>query len=998
MISRSHRQSEIELLLMVAKLIFCFLSSSAEKLSIMVLDANSLDAIEQEVRNCFLFEDVPEYISALERDLQLLNSDDNTVDRAELYKSLMRTTHSLKGGAGIAQLPHLSSLAHKLEDLSIAIQQGKVVDLEVANGLLTYSFEHIGQLIGAAIRGGTQEEAKIAANMSIYQELDFILQEIALNNAQGAEAALEVSTPNLSFLKTVLEIDLEDCLARVEEVLNRSAKVRELEEALGQFIEECTLLGEAFAQSWLSDAVKPICSILQEPAETIVSIVNEIVRGIREQRNILLGSQTANVGAEFSSTDEIAASEEETSDIEFRDEIDTEEEQFSLLFSDSFTEETIETIGEETPEASNLPVLASQKAEIVSLGNNTPQTAEIIAKANTASNIPELKLRMPVSRLNRINNNLGELYINQERLTLFQQQLIQVNQSLKKRVEQFRPINEQIQTVYDRLATGNTSTQNTESTPQIPSGNATDEFDSLELDRYTDLHGSLQSLQELMVRVQESRSDIDTIANEFQSSLDDLRQQLNSLRSDLTESRFEPFRILSDRLAIPLPSLNQQYRKSVRLRVEGEYTPVDRLILEQLETPLTHIFRNAFDHGIETTEERSLLGKPSTAQITISAEIKSNQVVIKITDDGRGINLEKVYRKAAQLGLTEEDRSNLTREQLLNFMFMPGFSTANSITELSGRGVGLDIVRLQVERLQGSIRIETELGIGTQFILSIPLSLSILPLLLCRSQNRTFAFPSNEVIETIQIVPAETEGHIIWQDSSIPCYPLARTLPYNQGSTIGNTEPTIALIVKAGEKNIALGIDSLLADKELTVKPFDRTITVPSYLLGCTVLGTGEIVPVFNSDRLSTILPQSPLDSRPSSISREIDDTYILIVDDSIAVRRMLDKCLTQSGYRVVQCKDGKEAITVLTQGDRRFDLVISDIEMPRLDGFGLLQEIRSQKKWQDLPIAMLTSRDNEIHRQKASSLGATAYFTKPFQPQQIINKVVNLLANYSEK
>jgi type IV pili sensor histidine kinase/response regulator len=964
----------------------------------MVLDANSLDAIEQEVRNCFLFEDVPEYISALERDLQLLNSDDNTVDRAELYKSLMRTTHSLKGGAGIAQLPHLSSLAHKLEDLSIAIQQGKVVDLEVANGLLTYSFEHIEQLIGAAIRGGTQEEAKIAANMSIYQELDFILQEIALNNAQGAETALEASTPNLSFLKTVLEIDLEDCLLRVEEVLDRSTRGKEVEEALGQFIEECTLLGEAFAQSWLSDAVKPICSILQEQTETIVPIVNEIVQGIREQRNILLGSQATDTDV----------TKEETIDLEFQDESDVDDENVFLIFSDSFTKETMpkaryapETIGEETPEASNLPVLASQTAEVVAQATNETQRAEIVAKAITTST-PELKLRMPVSRLNRINNNLGELYINQERLALFQQQLIQVNQSLKKRVEQFRPINEQIQTVYDRLATGNTNTQN-----NIQDGglrqqrswdNTVEEFDSLVLDRYTDLHGSLQNLQELMIRVQESRSDIDTIANEFQASLDDLRQQLNSLRSDLTESRFEPFRVLSDRLAIPLPSLNQQYRKSVQLKVEGEYTPVDRLILEQLETPLTHIFRNAFDHGIETTEERSLLGKSSTAQITISAAIKSNQVVIKIIDDGRGINLEKVYRKAVQLRLTEEDYSNLTREQLLNFMFMPGFSTASSITELSGRGVGLDIVRLQVERLQGSIRIETELGVGTQFILNIPLSLSILPLLLCRSQNRTLAFPSNEVIETIQIVPAETKGHIIWQDSSIPCYPLAQTLPYTQGSTTGNTEPKIALVVKAGEEYIALGIDSLLADKELTVKPFDRTITVPSYLLGCTVLGTGEIVPVLNSDRLRTILPQSPLDRRQSLIPQEIDEIYILIVDDSIAVRRMLDKCLTQSGYRVVQCKDGKEAITVLTQGDRKFDLIVSDIEMPRLDGFGLLQEIRSQKKWQNLPIAMLTSRDNKVHRQKASSLGATAYFTKPFQPQQIINKVANLLASYSRK
>jgi chemotaxis protein histidine kinase CheA/ActR/RegA family two-component response regulator len=962
----------------------------------MVLDANSLDAIEQEVRNCFLYEDVPEYLSALERDLQLLNLDDKTVDRAELYKSLMRTTHSLKGGAGIAQLPNLSNLSHKLEDLSIALQNGKVADLEIANSLLTYSFEHIGQLIDAAIRGGIEEETNVAANMSIFQELDLVLQEIALNNSQATEASLKTSAPNLSFLKAALEIDLEDCLQRVEEALIAPIPARELEEILGQFIEECTLLGETLGQNWLSDSVKPICSVLQESVKTIAPLVTEIITSIREQRNIVFGSQQSvissqqvNTNAEVSDLDEMLSPLFSSSLIEgeiadFNSE-NSNDEMLSPLFSfSSEVEEIGEAMGEETYKA----ITTKDKIDIASQG-------ERIAKAittNVNTNVPELKLRMPVSRLNRINNNLGELYINQERLSLFQQQLTQVTQSLKKRVEQFRPINEQIQTVYDRLATGNTNTGNGKLASQASSENSVDEFDSLELDRYTDLHGSLQSLQELMVRVQESRSDIDTISTEFQASLDDLRQQLNSLRSDLTESRFEPFRIVSDKLAIPLSSLNHQYRKAVKLKIEGEYTPIDRLILEQIETPLTHLFRNAFDHGIETIEERSLLSKPSTAQITISAAIKSNQVVIKIADNGRGINLERVYKKAAQLGLTESDYSDLTREQILNFMFMQGFSTASKVTELSGRGVGLDIVRLQVERLQGSMRIETELGIGTQFILNIPLSLSILPLLLCRSQNRTLAFPSNEVVETLQIERGEEAGQIIWQDRSIPCYPLAQILPYSQGTTV-QTEPTIALVVKVEERFIALGIDSLLLERELTIKPFDRIIRVPSYLLGCTVLGTGEIVPVLNSDRLVTILPQSPLDRPRVFVAPATEETCILIVDDSIAVRRMLDKCLTQSGYQVVQCKDGKEAVAVLAQGDRQFHLIISDIEMPRLDGFGLLQEIRSHKKWKNLPIAMLTSRDNEVHRQKASSLGATAYFTKPFQPQQIINKVANLLA-----
>jgi chemotaxis protein histidine kinase CheA/CheY-like chemotaxis protein len=880
----------------------------------MVLDAHSLEAIEQEVRNCFLYEDAPEYLSALERDLQLLNQNDTGIDREAIYQSLMRTTHSLKGGAGIAQLTHLSSLAHKLEDLSIAVQQGKVADLEIANTLFTYSFDWIDRLIGAAIRGGTAEEAKVAASASIFQELDLVLQEIAQQNSSTAEATLDISAPNFAFLKAALEVDLEDCLQRVETILADGA-TSVVTETLAQFIEECTLLGETLGQNWLSEIVKPLCSLLDGSVTSeIEPVVRETISTIRQRRSIAL-----------------------------------------------------------QPSSPKSPEQSAPKPQ------PNPPTSSSLA-------IPELKLRMPVSRLNRIDNNLGELFINQERLTLFQNQLSQVNTALKKRVEQFRPINEGIQTVYDRLATtGSTQTS------------SNSEFDSLEFDRYTDLHSSLQELQELMVRVQESRADIDLIAWEFQASLDDLRRQLNDLRKDVTESRFVPFRNLSERLAIPLPSLNQQYKKAVELHIEGEYTPIDQLILEQLETPLTHLFRNAFDHGIETVAERNALGKPATAQIKISASIEGNRVTIAISDDGRGIDLEKVYQKARQSGLTEASFAALTKKQILDFLFMAGFSTAKAVTELSGRGVGLDIVRLQVERLGGSIEIETKLGQGTQFMLRIPLSLSILPLLICRSHQHTLAFPSNEVIEAIEVQYYDRTDCVIWQDRSIPIYPLGQILPYNQSIAINLTPEVLssperfatALIVRVGKEFVALEIDSLLTEKELVVKPFDNTIPVPPYLLGCTVLGTGEVIPVLNSNRFGELLQQSPAPAIPITPSAK---TCILIVDDSIAVRRMLDRCLSQSGYQVIQCKDGKEALAVLEQGDHQFNLVISDIEMPRLDGFGLLREIRAHQEWQNLPVAMLTSRDNEVHRTKASNLGAVAYFTKPFQPQKILNRVAELI------
>jgi type IV pili sensor histidine kinase/response regulator len=903
----------------------------------MVLDTASLDLINQEVRNCFLYEDVPDYLAALEQDIRALANTDALSDLTPIYTRLMRTAHSLKGGAGIAQLPNLSRLAHKLEDILELLDRGTIVDLEEIRSLIDRSADRINLLVAAAIRGGEVEEAQVAANMTIFAELDAYLQELAKSNSNKDTATtteLEQNNANFFLIKTALEVDLEDCLQRIEELLDSSQAIEVLQQASIQFIEECTLLGQALNISWLVEEVEKIGSALLEDPDAIEKIAKTAITSIRQLRE-----QALSQGQENKKTEKSAP----------------------------------------TPPAS--PTLPA-----------TPATAA-----------PELKLRMPISRLNRINNTLGELLIEHERITLHQGQLVQASRILQKRSEQFIPIEEQIQTLYDRLTTTEASNEKVSPIQELEQANlpdrSIDEFDSLHLDRYTDLHSTLQDLQELMVRVQEARYDIDLITREFQESIDNLRQQLDSLRGDLTESRFVPFRTMSDRFTLPLANLNQQYNKSVELVVEGENEPIDLGILEQLETPLTHLFRNAFDHGIETIEERLAIGKPVEARITLSASIQGNQVVISIADDGRGINLEKVYEKAIKQNLcTASSIENLTQNQILEFIFTPGFSTAAAVTSLSGRGVGLDIVRLQIERLRGAIQVETEFGKGTKFSLSIPLSLSILPLLLCRCQNRTLAIPSNKIWEIISLSEFGNTKQIIWRDRPIRLYSLLQILPYAEASAI-NTNSPLALVLDLAGEPVAMAIDALLGERELVIKPFDATVKVPSYLTGCTVLGTGEVVPVLAPERMRQLIaqetqPQQQIRIKPDKLTQiRSEEACIAIVDDSIAVRRMLDRCLTQAGYQVFQYKDGKEAIGALNETGKHFDLVISDIEMPRLDGFGLLKEIRSHSRWHSLPVAMLTSRENELHRQKAASLGATHYFTKPFQPEELLKAIASILS-----
>ncbi|MDR9403316.1 MAG: response regulator, partial [Halothece sp. Uz-M2-17] len=646
----------------------------------------------------------------------------------------------------------------------------------------------------------------------------------------------------------------------------------------------------------------------------------------------------------------------------------------------SIAETTLNTLQDHRQQCLNGEVVSTE-SESIPTETPSPETIETPeATPATAPADPGLSLKMPVTRLDRMSNTFGELIINYERLNLISQQLQEANRSLHKHSFQLSPIKEQVQTFYDQLAT------NLNYFNQTPSNN---EFDPLQLDQYSHFHQTLQDFQELMVRVQENRADIDIIARDFQDTLEDLRNFLDTLRTDITNSRLIPFKTYAQRFNVPLQNLNERYHKSVQLLLEGEETLVDQVILEQLQTPLTHLFRNAFDHGIETTEERITVDKSPIATIKFQARLQGNRILIDISDDGRGISLENVFAKAKAQGLTERERpQELTRDHILEFLFLPNFSTAKTVSDLSGRGVGLDVVRMQVERLNGTVSVDSTVGQGTTFTLSIPLTLSILPFLLCRAQKQTLAIPASKILAVVSLKEMSENQTLIWHQQRLPVYPLLQLLPYPDPIPPSGQEP-IGLVLNINETLIVVGIDGLQGERELVVKPFDRTIPVPPYVAGCTVLGTGEVVPVVDPDYWGDLLSSVQSPTLSSNTTHQTDkDPTILVIDDSVAVRRNLESLLTKSGYDVISCRDGKEATATLDEPGKEINVVISDIEMPRLDGFGVLQAIRSHSRWHSLPVIMLTSREHERHRQKAFSLGATDYIGKPFSPQKLLATV----------
>ncbi len=527
-----------------------------------------------------------------------------------------------------------------------------------------------------------------------------------------------------------------------------------------------------------------------------------------------------------------------------------------------------------------------------------------------------------------------------------------------------------------------------------------------------------EKLQTAIATLSPSPSHLAAIASDLQHTLDRLKTSLNQLNRDLTDSRLIPFGAIAERFITPLETLQRQYGKQVELVIQGKDRRVDQPIVEQLQTPLTHLFRNAFDHGIELPTERKALGKSPTAKITFSATVEGSQLVITVEDDGRGIDPQKVYKRALAMGLIDPAKGfsktlspdNSHPSEILQFLFTPGFSTASKVTDLSGRGVGLDIVQHQVARLRGTLQVETVLGQGTKFTIAVPLTLSRLSVYLCQCQDYTVAIPADQAIAVVQLSEAEIAGseigdrhhEIPGQTAPLPIFRLWDLLPYRTQvreavSTVNS--PSVCLILRVKGQQVAIAVDAVLEERPVMLKPLDLTVPVPPYVAGCTVLGSGEVVPVLAPHHFPPLLfPRSPLRrvadvSQDTMLSSDASPPQILIVDDSLTMRRMLQDLFERAGFVPTLCTDGREALTQLARSPQgHFHLILSDVEMPHLDGLGLLLTVRSDPQWHHLPMVMLSSRASREDIYKGMELGATAYLSKPFDSGMLLAAIREIL------
>ena len=671
-------------------------------------------------------------------------------------------------------------------------------------------------------------------------------------------------------------------------------------------------------------------------------------------------------------------------------------------------------------EFSELENLLKQADKTISSSSATSQKTSNskIPRPITRRTIREESMKIPVKQLDDMSNLVGELVVNRNTLEQDHERLRQSLDSLLVQVQHLSDVGVRMQQYYERslLEASLLSSRRSRESDNSSGHSHNRGFSEIEMDRFTPFHSLAQEMIEFIVRVRESASDIDFVTEETEQVARQLRQATSQLQEGLTKARMVPFTQAIDRLRRGVRDNAIRYGKQVELVTEGVDTLVDKMILDHLTDPLTHMVNNAIAHGIETPEVRQAAGKSPIGTINIHALQQGNQTIISVSDDGAGIDHEKVKNKAVKKGiLTPEQAKIISRIETYELLFLPSFSTADEVDDIKGRGVGMNVVHNDISEIRGTVGTDSKLGKGTTFTIRLPLTLSICKALFCICDRTRIAFPMDGVEDTLNIPAknvqkdADGESFIVWRETILPFKPLKEILVFNRQLSRGNVYGTktdddmiSVIIVRSGNTMIALEIDQVLSEQEIVIKQFEGPAPKPSGVAGATVLGDGMIMPIADVLEIIDIF-QGKMSKHIGGnwqrlgllsidvISAEKVEKTVLIVDDSITVRELLSLTFTKAGYRVEQARDGQEAWDKLRSG-LPCDIVFCDIEMPRCDGLEFLSRIQKDGSFGHLPIAMLTSRGADKHRQMALQLGASGYFTKPYLEEALLEAASRML------
>ncbi|MBR8837024.1 MAG: hybrid sensor histidine kinase/response regulator [Stigonema ocellatum SAG 48.90 = DSM 106950] len=997
---------------------------------------------ELEIQMQFL-EEATDYLNTLEG--VLLEIDKSNRIAPEKINAALRAAHSIKGGAGMMGFRALSDLAHRLEDSFKVLKTRKNtlgLDTEL-HSLLLSGIDWLRQIVELLVDGNPIDEQWLTTFCHpVFEEL-----HERLGDPTPEDATTMLSTEEgQDIIPLLFETEVEGCLQRLESVLADSEQPC-LKEEVAIMAAELGGLGEML----LLPAFTQLCeSVTSHLEAALPSQVEEIARASlaawRRSQALVMINQLENLPTAI----EVAAVEATDTH-----QLTIEEVQEHLAQTTS-SEDTEESWLDEEIITADFEALEAAFADESNFEDDIPEPATVVSRetppndykvierkaeqtfAGSKSEASENTVRVPSKQLEQINDLFGELIIQRNGLNVQLERLRKLVRNLGQRVQVLDRENHQLRTAYDKIATQGVVPSGISSL-ELASGETVEDnlasdnsyqtqegikngFDSLEMDSYNELNMLSQEVMETIVQVQEVTTDIQLSIDDTDQIARKLNKTSKQLQRKLTQVRMRPLSDLVDRFPRALRDMSVEYGKNVQLHIEGGNILIERSILEALNEPLMHLLRNAFDHGIEDPSTRRANGKPEQGLIEIKATHHGNRTLITIRDDGRGISLEKIRARALSMGLEPTLLSQATDEELLSLIFEPGFSTSEQVTALSGRGVGMDVVRNKLKLVRGDIKVDTVPSVGTTFTLSVPFTLSVTRVLLVESNRMLLAFPTDVVSEIFllqkqQVFSMAGSEVLNWQGNMLALIRLGRYLEFNcprYDNPNLETPPAInapsVLIVHQGNQPVAVCIDRCWGEQEVAMRRVEGNIPLPPGFSNCTILGDGRVVALVNTSELlywitthertsrNNQLPSAnlktvflaPSHDQLAALSTNEKGT-ILIVDDSINVRRFLALTLEKGGYQVEQAKDGQDALEKLQSG-LKVQAVICDIEMPRVDGYGFLGRVKSNNDFKNIPVAMLTSRSSDKHRQLAMQLGARAYFSKPYNEQELLRTLESMI------
>jgi chemotaxis protein histidine kinase CheA len=921
-----------------------------------------------------------EYITIVEKATESLAS--NPQDQDALGQ-LEHAMHSLKTAAKMLGFSEIGQIADSVEMVSVEIQKGGIGSTDNVNKSITSAIELIKELTSGQKKTNNEVEAVITGldignlkkgySAPTQDKTDGKEEQKPVERDEQTEMFIKEGWELLEKINrdlVILEKDPKDQsvidnLNRTIHTLKGSAQILNFQDigTLAHKIEDLFAKSKESKQGLSENSM----DLTFKAVDTIQDLLNSIKRGEKEK------------GADV-----------------------------SLIVQQ--IEEQLEKTGTKPPagETVDKPVVPPTKPKIIPVDKirDTQKDADQVIKITTET-------------LDNLVNMAAELVINKTQLSAYLDKLREIGETLDEDKKTLRKTSRTISSFLEKTIGDDTSTKIKE-----------------EIDKniIEDLSSVSDDFDEVMNTYDTVSRSFRTITQEFEQNIGQISTLTKSLHDDILQVRMVPTEMLFNRFPRAVRDMAKKLKKKVNLVVEGEKTEMDRALIESLTDPVMHLVRNAIDHGIETPKERKENGKSEDGIILLKAKRSKNQILIEVQDDGSGIDPDAVKNVIIKKKLaSKEELEEMSPAEIMSFVFDPGFSTRDEASDVSGRGVGLDVVANQLQKLKGDIRIKSTKGVGTIFNIRVPLTLAIAQAMLVKVDSETLAIPLAAVEETVQfkdpeLVEQDEKVFITVRDQLIPVAYLSALLNYKTGKKSAGSKSNTAIVVQESGARYGLIVDNVLRREEIVIKSLGEHLAHVPYISGGTIYGDGSVglildIPSITQkiesdvhthdkdfsdiERAREIVTE---ESKKTPAKKETEEKELeikkeslvkkkkirgrapkaLIVDDSVSVRKFVSSVLEKNKYTTVLTEDGPEALETLRK--EKFDIIITDLEMPKMHGFDLIQEIRSYKKYQSIPIVILTGRAGKKHKDKGKELGANAYITKPFKENDLLKSLEDFI------